>query len=99
MIVTGVGVDELVNVDRVDGRGKVAVLVKVLDERGNLDEAAVVDESEDGTERSENEYVDEYDESVGVCRSAELDRFEDEVVESIDELNESDELVDLVVEK
>ena len=77
MVVTIVGVDELDNVDRVDG----------------VSETAVVDESEDGIERSENECVYEYDKSVDVCKSAELDRFEDEVVESIDELNESDELV------
>ena len=102
--VTDVGLDELVVVDVlvdfdrvdgvsewVDGTGKTAFLVKVLDERDNLDETVVVDESEDGIEKSENEYVDEYVE--------ELDRFEDELVELIDELNESDELVDLVVER
>ena len=43
MVVTGVGVDELDNVDRVDG----------------VSESAVVDESEDEVEISENECVDE----------------------------------------
>ena len=78
MDVTGIGVDELDNVDRVDG----------------VSESAVVDESEDEIERSENECIDDYDKSVGVCKSADLDRVEDEVVESIDEFNESDELVE-----
>ena len=43
VVVTGVGVDELEDVDRIDG----------------ISESAVVDESEDEVEISENECVDE----------------------------------------